>query len=170
MLENLQSEQLNPEEVREPCPTPLLWQDIVLSFHEEMRQGHVEFKGGSVTATQFGTGPPLVFLPGSVASPRIYALSAWLLKEDRQCWLLDHPVFDHPPQETDLVQKSANAYANVIHDLFGGPVDIYASNYAVPVCLQMLLSHQEVVKKVAFQSGWVSRTFTSRVLLDIFRR
>lgn len=162
MSENLQSEQLTTEEEREPCPTPLLWQDIVLSFHEEMRQGPVDFAGGTVTATQFGAGLPLVFLPGSVASPRLYALTAWLLKDDRQCWLLDHPIFDQPPHEANLVEKSAKAYANVIADLFGGPVDIYASNSGVPVCLQMMLAYQEVVRKAAFQSGWVNRTFTNR--------
>lgn len=162
MAENSEQKTTNSEEEREPCPTPLLWQDIVLSFHEEMRQGPVEFAGGQVTATQFGTGLPLVFLPGSVASPRLYALTAWLLKDDRQCWLLDHPTFENRPDDSKLVQESAAAYAHVLDDLFGGAVDVYSSSYGVQVCLEMLLSHPSSVKRAVFQSGWTNRTFTGR--------
>ncbi len=160
------------EEQREPCPTPLESQDIVRSFQEEMRQGPVAFEGGTITATQFGSGPPLIFLPGTLGTPRLYALTAWLLRNDRQCWLLDHPNFDKNPPESELVAKTASAYASVLTELFGGPVDIYASTFTVPICLRMMSSTPNAVKKAALQSGWMEGTLTTaeRLLLKIGKR
>lgn len=149
-------------EEREPCPTPLLWQDIVLSFHQDRREGNVAFSGGHVTATQYGTGAPLVFLPGNQCTARLYALIAWLLKDDRQCWVLDHPQFSKRPAAASLIEATATAYSAVLKDLFGGSVNIYASDYAVPVALKMMLGQESVIHKAVLQSGWANRPLVQR--------
>lgn len=156
--ESLPSEQT---EEREPCPAPLLWQDIVTSFQEEIRQGEISFANGSVTATQYGQGPPLVFLPGTATTPRLYALLAWLLKDERQCWILETPQFQAAPEVCELIPATASAYEQVLKELFGGPVNIYAAGYSVPVCIQMLLEHSEQVHKAILQSGWAHYQLTS---------
>lgn len=157
------------EENREPCPTPLAWQEVVQEFQKEIRQGPVSFAGGHVTATQFGTGRPLIFLPGSLSSSRLYALTAWLLKDQRECWLLDHPQFDHAPAPSKLIPQTAGAYSSVLQALCGGPVDVYASNYGVPVCLEMMLQTPQSIERALLQSGWASKqlTVTEKLLLHI---
>ncbi len=159
------------DEIPDPCPTPLAWQEVVQSFQEQIRQGPLDFQFGTVTATQFGEGPPLVFLPGSLGSPRLYALLAWLLKENRQCWLLDHPVFESRPNPKELISATATAYVDVLGELFDGPVEVYASNFGVPVCLEMMRSTPTLVQKAALQSGWATRklTFFEKSLLQIGR-
>lgn len=174
MTENssIESADFPSEPERETCPTPLLWQDIVLSFHEFYRQGPLEFPGGTLTATQFGSGLPLVFLPGTLCTPRLYALTTHLLQEERQCWILGHPDFETTPSESERINKSAIAYSSVLEDLFGGPVEVYASDYAVPVCLELLRVAPDAVKSAVLQSGWGHRSLTTleRILLGIGRR
>ncbi len=171
MSDKIPSELATVEENPDPCPTPLAWQGVVQSFQEQIRQGPVDFQAGTVTATQFGEGPPLVFLPGSLGSPRLYALISWLLKENRQCWLFDHPTFRTRPSPKDLIPATSNAYAEVLNELFDGPVEVYASTFSVPVCLELMRSAPRVVKKAILQSGWATRklTFTEKSLLQVGR-
>lgn len=154
---------------REPCPTPLVWQEVVQSFLDERREGELAFPGGRVRALQFGDGPPLVFLPGHVGSPLLFALTAWLLKDQRQCWLLDHPQFDRSPSSRNLFDETATCYRQVFEQTFPDAVDLYAACSSVPVALRLLAGEPGRLRRIILQGSWLRLQFNSfeRSLLNV---
>ena len=174
MSETLHSKTPAEVEASEPCPTPLVWQDVVQSFLDERREGDVDFLGGSLTVTQFGTGQPLVVLTGTVGSPRLFALTAWLLREEFQLWIFDRPRFQQRKTASEYIQASTDAYSSVVSELFDQPVDCYAPTLGAQVAIQMMLDSSEGgesprLRKVALQSGWAHRDLTmmEKTLLGI---
>lgn len=144
----------------EPCPTPLAWQEVVQSYLDIRRVGPIDFAHGQVEVTQIGQGVPLVFLPPAYGTPHLFALIAWLLKDQRQCILLDHPQFAQRPSLSSGVEPVAQAYLTVLESLFGGPVDVYASTYSAQVCLEMLRQKPTAVHRALLQSAVLQRRLT----------
>ncbi|TWT49836.1 Alpha/beta hydrolase family protein [Thalassoglobus neptunius] len=141
----------------EPCPTPLDWQDVVRAFLEERREGEIPLGQSKLTATQIGQGPPLVLLPASGCSAKIYALLAWLLREERQLWILSEPEFERTPSAKKLIPETATSYCEAIRELFGGPVDVYAPTLSSQIALQMMIDGSDFLKNVVLQSAWAHR-------------
>ncbi|MEW4490696.1 hypothetical protein AB1L42_21615 [Thalassoglobus sp. JC818] len=148
----------SPESIdSEPCPTPLDWQDVVRAFLEERREGEIALGRSKLTATQIGQGPPLVLLPASGCSAKIYALLAWLLREERQLWIFSEPKFERTPSARNLIPELAASYAEAIRDLFGGPVDVYAPTFSSQIAMKMMIDSPEFLKNVVLQSAWAHR-------------
>lgn len=164
--------QERPEtESGEPCPTPLEWQEVVQAFLADRREEVLKSTLGSLTVTQFGHGQPLLVLPGTVGSPKLFALTAWLLKDEFQVTLFDHPHFEKQISAGDYLRVTVDLYQSVFSELFRDPVDVYAPTLGAQLALQMLKSRPDWIRRVILQSGWAHRSLTlaERGLLQLGR-
>lgn len=75
----------------EGCPTPLAWADVLAAFREQRDEFALPTSWGDVQLWEFGAGPPLVFLGDAAGDGDLFALVAWLLREERRCLLLTLP-------------------------------------------------------------------------------
>ncbi|MEO1996129.1 MAG: hypothetical protein ABGZ17_12725, partial [Planctomycetaceae bacterium] len=78
-------------EHQDPCPTPLAWRDVLDGFRRDSTSWSVALESGLVRGRTIGRGPPLYLLNGFSGTLELYALTAWLLREQFRCVLLDYP-------------------------------------------------------------------------------
>jgi pimeloyl-ACP methyl ester carboxylesterase len=67
------------------CPTPLAWQEVLDAFRAQRDEYVLDTSWGPVQWWEFGAGRPLVCLGGAAGDPELFALSAWLLREQVRC-------------------------------------------------------------------------------------
>lgn len=144
----------------EPCPAPLAWQEIAQSFHESAESRIISIPNADLRVTEFGTGRPVVFLPGTSGSARLFCLTAWLLKEEYRSILIEFPRFHYRPAPAALVSQCAEAYSMAIEHLSPGGADLYASAFSSQVALEMMNAWPSVIRSLFLQGGWANRQFT----------
>ena len=117
----------------EGCPTPLAWAEVVAAFESEGRLEQVAFTAGTISARRLGTGRPIYFLNGASGDSRLFALTAWLLREEFECIVVDYPRFTHSIPARDYLPRTVDglealrtrlghASAAVYGAMFGGLV------------------------------------------------
>jgi len=155
----------------EPCPTPLVWHQIAQDFHASANSRLIETDRAVLKITEFGTGHPVVFLPGMCGSARLFCLTAWLLKEEFHSILVETPHFHRTPKPRQLVRETAEALSLAIEHFSPGGADIYASAFSSQVALQIMMSHPQAIRSAFLQGAWATRTLTrmERAVLEIAR-
>lgn len=78
--------------LREGCPPPLQWQQVLEMFREQSTVWHTETSAGRIVGRVWGEGPTLVMFNGLSGSHELFALCAFLLKPHCRCVLLDYPT------------------------------------------------------------------------------
>lgn len=117
----------------EGCPTPLAWAEVVAAFESEGHLEEVPFAAGTISARRLGTGRPIYFLNGASGDSRLFALTAWLLREEFECIVVEYPRFtdsipprDYLPRTVDgleaLRTRLGHSSAAVYGAMFGGLV------------------------------------------------
>ncbi len=145
------------EEKTEPCPTPLVWQEVVRTFDAQQTQLDFRTTGGHLKLTSFGSGQPLLFFPGHVATPRLFALIAWLLKDQYRCLLVQHPFWNKTPSANKVIQLTAKMLSEFLVSGIPEGVDVFGSGFGGQVALQLALDSPELVRKSVLQSAWAHR-------------
>ena len=145
------------DEGHAPCPTPLAWREVVDSVGEFGQVQTLHTDRADVELTSFGQGPTLLFLPGVLGSPRLYALVAWLLREEYRCLLVDFPRWHRLPSLNSFVQETAETVAQAVRQSSSDPVRIYASSAGCQVALSLMRQHPEQIEQAVLQSGWACR-------------
>lgn len=108
----------------EPCPTPLNWKEVVGSVFEDSQPISVPLDGGTLNVDVYGRGPAIYFLGGATGSNRLFALTAYLLRDEYTCVLLN-PVEWHKRPQAPLQQVSqgiirlANSLGHTLLSLYG---------------------------------------------------
>ena len=67
------------------------WQQVLEQFFGEAEPWYLDRPRGRLQGRMWGRGRPIYFLPGMTGSLDLFALLAYLLKEDFRCLLLDYP-------------------------------------------------------------------------------
>lgn len=154
----------------EPCPTPLNWVDVVTSVVADSQVISVPLEHGEMRAEVYGAGPPLYFIGGATGSARLFSLTAYLLREDYTCILVDAPVWSKTPRA--LLAQTAEALCRLADSLGHSQFDLYAAGFGCHVALTLLEQRGDRVGHVMLQ-GPVLRPPTlwrERVLYRIGQR
>jgi len=141
----------------EPCPTPLSWQDVLHSFDEQAQTHQFEAPHGTIRVTEIGDGPPIMVLPGLMATPRLFALTAWLLKDEFRFLLVDHPQWSKRPTTKKLIEETARLVAVTIRHLTPNGTSLYASSFGGQIALELMKSEPELMTQAMLQSSWAHR-------------
>ena len=153
------SQSATQEEQLEPCPTPLVWQEVVRSFDTQQTQLDFQTSLGHLKLTSFGEGQPILFIGGHVATPRLFALIAWLLKDEYRCLLMQHPEWTQTPKPGSVIPNTVSMIAEFMERGLPEGVDVFGSSYGAQVALQLLIEHPNRVNNTILQSGWANREF-----------
>lgn len=144
---------LAPAAAAEGCPTPLAWQEVVRSVVEQSRAIEFRWPGGKIQGLDFGKGPPLVFLPTATGTDRMFALTAWLLRDDYRCLLLGNPLWDKLPALKSIAATTAQHLAEALPTYFGGACHLYACGTGVTTAVHLLKHGPAVVDSAILQGG-----------------
>ena len=145
----------------EPCPTPLAWQEVVKSFHEQAMSRIVETPAAEVTVHELGSGKPLVFLPAFSGNALLFSLTCWLLRDDCRSVVIEHPAWKKTPSHRDLIPRTAEAISMALEHSCPDGADIYAATWGGQVALQLMLDHPQLVHRAILQSSWAHRKLTT---------
>lgn len=155
----------------EPCPTPLAWQEVVKSFRESAQSRVFTTDDADVTVTEFGQGPPLVFFPGLAGGPLLFALTAWLLKDEFRSLLFEHPRYRVRPAPRDLIKCTSENWAMAVEHLCPQGADLYACSLGSQIALKTMASYPRLIRSAVLQGAWAVRSLTwaERSLLQLGR-
>jgi pimeloyl-ACP methyl ester carboxylesterase len=134
----------------EGCPTPLAWKQVRTEFLDQCEEFTFSEDGLSIGGRVFGEGTPLYFLNGISATSTIFCLTAWLLREEFRCVLLDFP----PEARTidQLVQALDVAATQFGDETF----DLYATSFGSAVALQAMREHPQRIQRAILQGPLIS--------------
>lgn len=139
------------------CPTPLVWDEVLRSVIGGSRESCAEVGDDRISWLEFGTGRPLIVFPGATGTPRLFGLTAWLLREQFRCILLGHPVWKQQPATTAIIPRTAGIVAKLLPSLAPQGADLYAYGYGAQVALQMLTSADSKIGHAILQGAFAHR-------------
>ena len=153
--EELNDPSLAPALPGEGCPPPLAWSDVVREVGERRTVIDAKTNGKPVRGYAVGDGPPLYFLNGISATPDLFSLLVWLLRDEFRCVVIEFP--SHARTMTDLSQ-SLLAVADAAGDQ---QFDLYATSFGSLVALQTLLDAPERISHAVLQGPLVGMNLSS---------
>lgn len=119
------------------CPTPLSWQKVLAASDEQARSWELHGLHGPIHGRTIGNGPPLVFLNPLLGDCRLFALVAWLLRDDFRCVLFDDSSLAQP--RSRIIRGSV---ADLVDDLWAvadtlgdGPISLFGTGLGAAVGL-----------------------------------
>jgi 2-succinyl-6-hydroxy-2,4-cyclohexadiene-1-carboxylate synthase len=153
--EELNDPSLSPALPGEGCPPPLAWADVVRAVVERRVAIEATVSGKPVRGYSIGDGPPLYFLNGISATPDLFSLLVWLLRDDFRCVVLEYP--SHAESIGDLSQ-SLLAVADAAGD---EQFALYATSFGSLVALQTLLDAPQRIPHAVLQGPLVGMNLSS---------
>ncbi|MDA1164984.1 MAG: alpha/beta hydrolase [Planctomycetota bacterium] len=147
----------------EGCPQPLAWKQVRSEFLKQSQEFHFAIDGLSLSGRVMGEGTPLYFLNGISASSTLFCLTAWLLREEFRCVILDYPS---EAQTFDQLVKAFDITATRLGD---EQFDLYATSFGSAVALLAMHSYPQRIQRAVLQGPLISMqfTFAERVALGM---
>lgn len=146
-------------EPREPCPTPLSWQQVLGHFVAERERHEVSVEGGRHRFVAWTWGPddapPLFLVGGLTSTPETFSLLAHLLREEYRVVILDDPCADERrgPRRRSLAAFAGDLVATA--DALGiGRFDLTAVGWGTMVALRTMLDAPKRVERALLVSGY----------------
>lgn len=160
------------DEVREPCPTPLSWQQVLETYRGEADPWQAELGTWHVTGRVWGSGPALYLLNDLSCDAESYALLGYLLREHYRCVFIDHPGI---PAELHGKLQAEHLAAFIVaaaDELGDDQLHLYAAGFGSVAALTLMRDVPERLGRVVLQSGYARRklSLTERLLLAWGRR
>lgn len=153
------SDALRVDGAGEPCPAPLIWQEVRESYLKDSTPWQQVHGPHLLLGRRWGQGPPLYFLNNFAATAELYALTAWLLKDDFCC-----VVFDTATEDRKAALQSPPSVSGFADDLFcvanhlGHPTfQLYGAGFGAAVALQAALDRPQRIERLMLQHGFVNR-------------
>ena len=158
----------------EPCPTPLVWQEIRQRFLQDSTSWEFVRGPHRLTGRTWGEGPPLYFLNNFAATAELFSLTAWLLKDQFRCVL-----FYSTANDRQTINRVRPLISDFTDDLFAiadhhgdQRLSVYGAGFGAAVGLQAAIRSPQRVHRLVLQHGFASRRLSlfERMLMSICLR
>jgi pimeloyl-ACP methyl ester carboxylesterase len=143
----------------EPCPTPLVWQEIREKFLNDSQPWEFARGPHQLTGHTWGQGPPLYFLNNFAATAELFSLAAWLLKDQFRC-----VVFDSTACDRRRIGHAKPLISDFADDLFAiadrqgdQRFSVYGAGFGAAVGLQAAINSPSRIDRLVLQHGFASR-------------
>jgi len=150
----------------EPCPAPLVWQEIRESYQHESTPW--EFVSGThrLTGRTWGSGRPLYFLNNFAATAEMFSLTAWLLKNEYRCVMFDTTIENRRSRQSGqpTIADFSNDLMMVASAMGDQRFAIFGAAFGAAVGLQSALNQPDRIERLILQHGFAQRR------LSIFER
>lgn len=145
-----------PPAKEEGCPTPLAWQDVLSTFRQERTLHSIECCGTRLTAAKLGTGRPLYLLPGFLGDHELFVLTAWLLREECCCVMVDQPSFPAESRSSahETLETWGRALLQLADELGHQEFHLHSTSFGGLIGLQTMLHTPERVHSASLQCGF----------------
>jgi pimeloyl-ACP methyl ester carboxylesterase len=153
------------------CPTPLAWQEVLAAFRSERDEFVLPTSWGEVRLWEFGAGRPLCFLGGAAGDAELFALTAWLLREQYRCLFVALP---DPPRDV-AVEAYLPGWGDLTVDTLEArdvaDVDVLGVGFGGLIAMQSAWSAPRRVRRLVLQGCVPQREWRmrERLLLKVGR-
>jgi pimeloyl-ACP methyl ester carboxylesterase len=149
----------------DPCPTPLSVAEVLQQFREASDEWTLQRDGATLRGRTLGHGRPLIFLNGIGGTHELFALFAWLLREEFRCILYDYP--DRDASKRPASREFAGDLLAVAREHGEDHFFIYAASFGSLVALTAMLEAPQSIHRAILQGGFAFRrlSIAERVLL-----
>jgi len=156
----------------EGCPTPLAWAEVVGAFQSEGTLEQVSFPGGTISARRIGKGPPIYFLNGASGDSRLFALTAWLLREEFECVVVEYPEFARSVSAREYLPRTIESLESLRSQLRHSSAAVYGAMFGGLVALEWLKAAPAALARAMLQTPTIATPWTwlERFLLGAGRR
>ena len=168
------NEQQRIDGAGEPCPTPLVWQEIREKFLQQSTPWELVRGPHRLTGHTWGEGKPIYFLNNFAATAELYSLTTWLLKDQFRCVVFDTTTID--PRTNG---HSTPAMSDFVEDLFAiadtqgdQQLSVYGAGFGAAVGLQAAINSPQRIRQLVLQHGFASRQLSlfERLLMSVCLR
>jgi pimeloyl-ACP methyl ester carboxylesterase len=155
----------------EPCPTPLMWQEVREGFLQQSSRHEMTRGPHRLDVRILGEGPPLYFLNNFAAKAELFSLTVWLLRDQFRC-----VVFDATTDHQRTSRRSKSTMSDFAADLFAvadhcgdEQFPVYGAGFGAAVALQAALDRPQRVSQLILQHGFGRRRLSvfERILASI---
>jgi pimeloyl-ACP methyl ester carboxylesterase len=156
-------------EVKEGCPPPLVWHEVLHAFREDATAWTVSSSGGELSGRTLGRGSPLYFLGGFAGTHELFCLLAWLLRDSYRCVLIDYGA--HRPANCCSLRNYVEELA-AVRALHGDTkIDVLAVSFGSLLALASMLTDPAGIRRAILQAGFASRrlSFVERCMIRLAR-
>ena len=132
------------------CPTPLAWNQVLKEFQSQSEVFEVQTNGLTTRGRILGEGTPLYFLNGISATPALFCLTVWLLRDEFRCVVLDFP------SEADSLDDLVDSLGATATELGDEQFDLYATSFGSTVALKALSGMPQRILHTVLQGPMIS--------------
>lgn len=161
-----------PPAAGEGCPTPLAWAEVVQAFQELGEVREHAFSRWAVTSRRIGRGRPIYFLNHASGDGLLFALTAWLLKDEAECVVVDYPAVRNGLTAAGFLPAVVEGLEQVRSDLGHGSVNVYGATLGGLCGLEWMRQRPASVARGILQTPMFSVPWTpvERTLFALGRR
>lgn len=163
---------LDAPPVGEPCPAPLVWQEVRAAYRSESTAWELSNGSHRLVGRTWGQGRPLYLLNGFAATAEMSALMLWLLREEFRC-----VVFDTFEEGTS--RKTKPTMSDFTSDVLAvadhhndSTLNVFGASFGAAVALQTALELPSRIAGLVLQHGFARRrlSLSERMLAAWCRR
>ena len=161
-----------PPPAGEPCPTPLVWQEVLAAYRSESTAWELTNRSHRLVGRTWGHGRPLYLLNGFAATAEMSALTIWLLREEFRCVVFD--TF-----EDGVSGRSRPTMSDFASDVLAAAdhhgdntLNVFGASFGAAVALQSALDDPGRIAGLVLQHGFARRrlSMSERMLAAWCRR
>lgn len=158
----------------EPCPTPLMWQEIRENYLKDSTPWEIVRGPHQLVGRTWGEGIPLYFLNNFAATAELFSLVLWLLRDRFRC-----VVFDAVTNSRRAALRTRPSMQEFVDDLFAvadnqkdDRFSIYGSGFGSATALQAALNRPTRIDRLILQHGFAKRRLScfERLLASVCLR
>ncbi|GIX03163.1 MAG: hypothetical protein KatS3mg113_0169 [Planctomycetaceae bacterium] len=152
------------------CPPPLRFAEVLRQWSAQAQTFTVPAQRGRLMVRQLGSGPALYFLNGFGAPSSWYVLTAWLLREQFKCVLMDWVG----PRYPERLEDFAAAVLQIMPAVGDETACLYGMGFGGWVAVEAVQQAPELISALILQSvspewkltpgercfAWLGRWFT----------
>jgi len=138
----------------EGCPTPLAWKQVRNQFLEQSEEFSFTENGLTIGGRVLGEGTPLYFLNGISATPTLFCLAVWLLRDEFRCVILDYP------SEARTLKQLSQSLDMAATQFGDEQFDLYATSFGTAVALNVLRDNPSRINRAILQGPLTSIQFS----------
>ena len=158
--------------VGEPCPTPLVWQEVLSAYRSESTAWELTNGSHRLVGRTWGQGRSLYLLNGFAATAEMSALTLWLLREEFRCVVFD-TFEDGASRKTKPTMSDFASDVLAAADHHGdNTLYVFGASFGAAVALQTALESRSRIAGLVLQHGFARRrlSLSERMLAAWCRR